>query len=1001
VAGGNYKKVTTFSALGVAVMSHSALAAGLRHLRNVVAAQHYHEDSDVQLMHVFATHRDETAFAALVRRHGPMVLRVCRRVLGHEQDAEDAFQATFLVLAQSAASLRKKASLASFLHGTAYRLALCAKRAAARRRKHEGRAPLRPSANPADDLSWREVRALVDEEIARLPEIYRSAFILCCLEDLSRAEAAQRLGVNENTLSSRLAEARKRLSQRLARRGVGLTAVLSALALALQSASALPAGLMATTIKTALATATGEGLTGIASASVITLVQSATSAMMASKVKIAMALLLSVSVLSGAGMWAYRGLAANALMLPAQPAEPRVAKVDDKPKTGPSKHAVAKTLEIQGRVLDPEGKPKAGAKLLLLDKETIAEIGATAADGRFTLSVPKNGYLIARTNDAGIEFIELPQVKPGNPVELRLVKDYAIRGRIVNTEGKPVPGVRIGIRAIIDNTDNQLDAFLISRKNRDMGGRFFGARYLWNEAAVIRAAATDADGRFTIHGVGANRLVYLRLSGTGIAEEELWIVNREGFDPKEYNQTPINSPYGVPKRLHPPEGRELGLLFGPDASVIVEAEKPIHGVVTDADSGKGRPNVVVYLSSPGNAPIPVPLQAATDAQGRYEIHGCRKSQSYTLEVTSDGETGYMACQVHVADTAGYQPLRADIRIKKGVVVTGKVIERATGKSVPGFAETGVLRDNPFVKKYPTFNASALGRGNRVNTSAHGAFRIVTIPGPTLLMGGYYTPEAEKFDYIEFAKYRPPAADPEYPRYFQNLPGSRRDAPGYLSYGGGIGLIQGNYCKVLDIKPGTAAVHQDIFLDLASVLEVKIQDTGGHPVVGVWGTDFPTDSFIGPLEIERAICPVYGLEMRKPRLLIFYEPKKKIIGSRKLQGGEKGPLVVTLGGMGAIKGRLLDAESKPLAGVVVTAVYRESEAEKMHQLIHAAKQVVTDAAGAFTLDELIPDLKFDLSIHRGKRRFERETKSDEATIQVKPGECRSLGDIRAKPFSREP
>ncbi len=976
-------------------MSSSALAAGIRQLRHKLAGHRPIEDSDEQLLDAFMNRRDDNAFAVLVRRHGPMVLQICRRVLGHEQDAEDAFQATFLVLARNAAALRNKSSLASWLHGAAYRTALKAKQSAARRRKYEGQAPSRRAANPADDLSWREVRMLLDEEINRLPEKYRSVFVLCCLENLSRAEAGQRLGLKERTVLSRLAEARKRLAKRLARRGVELTAVLAAVALAVQPASALPAGLMATTIKAALTMAAGEGLSGIVSASVAELVKGMMATMMVSKTKIATVLLLSVSVLSGAGVWAYRSLAENALLSSAQPREPPTAKADVKSKTGPSKYAVAKTLEIQGRVLDPEGKPKAGAKLLLLEKDGIAEIGVTTADGRFTVSVPKNGYLIARSNDAGMEFIGLSLVQPGKPVELCLVKDHAIRGRIVNTEGKPVPGVRIGIRAIIDNTDNALDAFLLSRKNRNVGGRFFGVRYLWNDAAILRAATTDADGRFTIPGIGANRLVYLRLSGAGIAEEEMWIVNRVGFDPKEYNQTPINSPYGVPKRLHPPEGRELGLLFGPDASLIVEAEKPILGIVTDADSGKGRPNVVVYLSSPGNAPIPVPLQATTDAQGRYEIHGSRKTKSYTLEVTSDAETGYMACQFHVADTAGYQPLRADIRIKKGVVVTGKVIDRATGKSVPGFVETGVLRDNSFAKEYPMFDASALGRGNRVYTSDDGIFRIVTLPGPTLLMGGYYTPEAEKFDYIEFAKYRPPIADPEYPQYFEKLPGGRPHNPGYLSYRGGIGLIQGNYCKVLDIKPGTAVVHQDILLERASVLEVKIQDAGGRPIEGVWATDFATVSFIGALWIERAMCPVCGLEARKPRMLIFYEPKKKIIGSRKFQGDEKGPLVVTLGAMGAVKGRLLDAGGKPLAGVAVTAVYHEDEAEKLQRLIHRAKQVVTDAAGAFTLDDLIPDLKFDLSIHRGKQRFERETKADKAMIQVKPGECCDLGTLKLK------
>src|SRR5262249_43511149 len=149
------------------------------------------------------------------------------------------------------------------------------------------------------------------------------------------------------------------------------------------------------------------------------------------------------------------------------------------------------------------------------------------------------------------------------------------------------------------------------------------------------------------------------------AEEEIWIVNRAGFDPKPYNQ-PQDNP-NVPKRAHR-EARELGTLFGPDVSVVAEAEKPIRGVVKDADTGKGRPNVVVYLSRPRNAPIAVPPQATTDAEGRYQIHGSRKTKSYTLEIVSDPEAGYMASQLHVADTTGYQTLRADIRVKKGVIV---------------------------------------------------------------------------------------------------------------------------------------------------------------------------------------------------------------------------------------------------------------------------------------------------------------------------------------------
>src|SRR5579871_2347880 len=126
--GGNYKKVTTLSEPGVAVMSNTALAAGVRRLRGLAAAQRRTTDSDEQLLCAFIDRHDENAFAALVRRHGPMVAGVCRRVLGHEQDAEDAFQATFLVLARRAAHLRNKNALAGFLHGTAYRTAIMAKR---------------------------------------------------------------------------------------------------------------------------------------------------------------------------------------------------------------------------------------------------------------------------------------------------------------------------------------------------------------------------------------------------------------------------------------------------------------------------------------------------------------------------------------------------------------------------------------------------------------------------------------------------------------------------------------------------------------------------------------------------------------------------------------------------------------------------------------------------------------------------------------------------------
>lgn len=293
-------------------MATSQMSAFIQHLRRA-ALRDGAGLTDGQLLEDYISHRDEAALAALVQRHGPMVWGVCRRVLSSYHDAEDAFQATFLVLVRKAASIASKELLANWLYGVAHQTALKARATTAKRCVRERQVTEMPEPAPAEQDLWGDLQPLLDEELSRLPDKYRVVLVLCDLEEKTRREAARQLGVPEGTVASRLATARRMLAKRLARHGLAVSGGALAAMLTEKVASAgAPTSVVSSTIKAVTLIGVGRAAaTGAISVKVAALTEGVMKSMLLTKLKATMAgLLLMGALVSGVGA-IYRAQAAE------------------------------------------------------------------------------------------------------------------------------------------------------------------------------------------------------------------------------------------------------------------------------------------------------------------------------------------------------------------------------------------------------------------------------------------------------------------------------------------------------------------------------------------------------------------------------------------------------------------------------------------------------------------------------------------------------------------
>jgi RNA polymerase sigma factor (sigma-70 family) len=943
----------------------------VRHIRRLAAGEAAEGRTSQQLLQDFLTRHDETAFAALVRKHGPVVMGVCRHVLHHLQDAEDAFQGTFLVLARKAGSIRNGESLASWLHGVAFHTAMRAKRDLARRRLHERQAKPMSDAKPSWDLALQELQAVVDEEVQRLPEKYRAPFVLCCLENKSKAEAAAELGWKVGTVSSRLDQARKRLQQRLTRRGVTLSAVLGAAALSQRAGTAaVPAGLARTTVQAALRYGAGKTAAAGSLSPGAALAEGVIKAMFTTKIKIATVLVLAAALTAGIGALTHPTLAAKsadsqqteaakqsdeAKKTPAarDPARPETDRIGE--KTGPA---------ISGRILGPDGKPFPGAKLYvnahLSEAEPLA-LATTDAAGRFHVKVPsvlltdpKTGMpsyglsVLATAEGYGPGAVSVREGEEAGELELRLVKDdVPLVGRLLDLEGNPVVGAKVSIRSIRAVKDGDLTRMLQDLQQR-VG--FWGMPYVVDvvKGPIPRqpkTVATDAGGRFRITGIGRERLVDLHFEAPSIAVEPIMVMTR----PAET--------FIVPRWT---------TIYGAEFRVLAKPSRPITGTVRE--KGSDKPLAGVRVNG----------RAVTDAKGHYELHGMAKSDTYTLfAVPAKGEL-YFLRGTQVADKAGLGPLTADLEMVPGIPFRGRVTDKVTGKPVRGYVGYFPIYTNPDAAELTRhgYGGEHLRALSEAPVGPGGSFACCVLPGPGIV--AFRTPSEG---------YLAACVNPK--TVFKDLPFAGDERLLVIDHGGGGGpLAQDQFQAIALINPAkdTPAIAQDLTVEPASWVSGTVLGPDDKPRTGVRvvGLSEPV------LKMDR--FTVRGINPGAPRRLYFYHDAERLVGTLLVKGNEKELLTVRLQPWGTITGRLVTDDNQSLGPVVLFASNRDPSRIGIPGRLH------TDRDGNFRIEGLIPGVRYTV--------FFTNNRPDEAAaavgylfqqLSVKPGEKRDLGTTKGKRF----
>jgi RNA polymerase sigma factor (sigma-70 family) len=909
---------------------------------------------------------DQSAFAELVARHAAMVLGVCRRALSNVQDAEDACQATFLVLANRARDGRWQESVANWLYTTARKVAANASRAATRRAKREARVVTAASASPLDQMTGREAFVALDEELDRLSAIYREPLVLCYLEGLTRDEAAARQGVPVATLKSRLERGRKKLGDALTRRGVALGAGLLAVATS-------PAGASAPHLLESVLATVFEG----PAAAVRELARSVAANGALGKVRILVALVgvVGVGVALGSIGANAEERAAKGAASGHEPPPPTPKPNGSRPE--PLRRPVEKLgkdasapVTYSGRVLAPGGKPVAGAKLHLsvwpgnsAQPIPAPECSTTDGEGRFEFQGPKTLYMDfvpvivgATATNHGAGWVQLAPKARTDGLIIRLVKDEPITGQIVTLEGQPVVGATLTVTEIAATAQEDLGPWLeaVTGKKSDSDNLEF--RYFRRfTVGLFPRVATDAQGRFKLGGIGSDRMVTLLLQGPTVATRNLRVLTRSS-DPLtvlrwegdvQSGRAPVYMTY-----------------YGANFRYPAAPTKPITGVVRDRDTRKSLVGVTVQSSRFAGAEFnngEDVVRTTTDKDGRYRLVGMPHGAGNRIVVVSRDEP-YLTCAREVPNTPGLAPVAVDFELKRGIWIEGKLTDKATGQplwsTVNYFAHAG----NPNLRDHLGFEHLP---GEGTETSAAGRYRVAGLSGSGFIVV-WRLP-----NYLHAAQ-----RDDE----FGVMEEGRLDTvPQPLDRFRNFGAI-----SAVEPKAGVESVTHDITHDPGWMCRVTVLDPEGKPMSGARGYGVSDEYPRVTEQMATAEVTVLGLNPPQPRTVIFRHQEKGFVGAMPRPGKNGDSVTVKMQPGATVTGRLIGTDGKPRAGAEMEVRVREKPTAEWEGYVFA--KVQTDRDGRFRLETLVPGVWYVLSDDRGSVMFGDGLRS---------GGVKELGDLRIK------